>query len=78
MFHQFVTGSQTIPHEYDDATRIDGCGTFGIYWRIIMPMSGPVSGVVALFTFMATWNGFFGPLIYLNSQEKYTLTIAIR
>ena len=68
----------TIPQEYDDAARMDGCGTFGIFWRIILPMSGPVLGTVAIFTFMSNWNDFFGPLIYLNSQEKYTLAIAIR
>ena len=68
----------TIPHDYDDAARIDGCGTFGIFWRIILPMSGPALGTVAIFTFMGCWNDFLGPLIYLNSQEKYTLAIAIR
>ena len=68
----------TIPPDYDDAARIDGCGTFGILWRIILPMSGPALGTVAIFTFMSNWNDFFGPLIYLNSHEKYTLAIAIR
>jgi multiple sugar transport system permease protein len=68
----------TIPKEYDDASRIDGCGTFGIFWRIILPMSLPALGTVAIFTFMANWNDFLGPLIYLNSQEKYTLAIAIQ
>ena len=68
----------TIPHDYDDAARIDGAGTFGIYWRIMLPMSAPALGTVAIFTFMQNWNDFFGPLIYLNSQEKYTLAIAIR
>ena len=68
----------TIPQDYDDAARIDGCGTFGIFWRIMVPMSSPALGTVAIFTFMGNWNDFFGPLIYLNSQEKYTLAIAIR
>ena len=68
----------TIPHDYDDAARIDGCGTFGIFWRIMVPMSAPALGTVAIFTFMGNWNDFFGPLIYLNSEEKYTLAIAIR
>ena len=67
-----------IPSEYDDAARIDGCSTFGILWRIIVPLSLPAIGALAIFSFMGHWNDFFGPLIYLNSQEKYTLAIAIR
>jgi len=68
----------TIPHEYDDAARIDGCGTFGIFWKIMLPMSAPALGTVAIFTFMNNWNDFLAPFIYLNNQEKYTLAIAIR
>ncbi len=68
----------TIPRDYDDAARIDGAGAFGILWRIILPMSKPALATVAIFTFMAEWNDFLAPLIYLNSQEKYTLAIAIR
>ena len=68
----------TIPRDYDDAARIDGCGTFGIFWRIVLPMSGPALGTVAIFTFMGGWNDFFGPIIYLNTQSKYTLAVAIR
>ena len=68
----------TIPRDYDDAARIDGCGSFGILWRIIAPMSAPVLGVVAIFTFMGGWNAFFGPTIYLNTIDKYTLSVAIR
>ena len=67
-----------IPREYDDAARIDGCSTFGILWRIIVPLSLPAIGALAIFSFLGHWNDFFGPLIYLNSQEKYTLAIAIR
>ena len=68
----------TIPRDYDDAARIDGCGSFGIFWRIIAPMSAPVLGVVAIFTFIGGWNAFFGPTIYLNTIDKYTLAVAIR
>jgi ABC-type glycerol-3-phosphate transport system permease component len=73
MLRQFF---MTIPRDYDDAARIDGAGLFGIYWRIIMPLSTPVLGVVAINTFMAGWNDFFGPLIYINSPSKHTLTLA--
>jgi ABC-type glycerol-3-phosphate transport system permease component len=68
----------TIPKDYDDAARIDGAGMFDIYWRIILRMSLPVLGVVAIFTFMDCWNDFMGPLIYLQSTEKQTLAVAFR
>ena len=68
----------SIPHDYDDAARIDGCGTFGVFWRVILPMAVPALGTVAIFTFMGGWNDFFGPIIYLNTQSKYTLAVAIR
>lgn len=67
----------TIPHEYDEAARIDGCGWLGIYWRIILPMAKPALGTVAIFTFMASWNDFMGPLIYISSMSKYTLAIGL-
>ena len=75
LLRQFI---MTIPRDYDDAARIDGAGTFAILWRIIMPMTKPALATVAIFTFMGEWNDFLAPLIYLNSQEKYTLAIAIR
>ena len=68
---------KTIPREYDDAGRIDGCSTLGVYWRIILPMSLPALGVMMIFTFMWTWNDFLRPLIYLNTPAKYTLGILI-
>lgn len=68
----------SIPKEYDDAARIDGCGTFGIFWRIILPLSKPALGTVAIFTFMGEWNDFFAPLIYLNTPDKWTLALAIK
>ena len=55
----------TIPSELDDAARIDGCSTFGLFARVIVPMSAPVLAVVAIFTFNSVWNDFFGPLLYL-------------
>ena len=66
----------SIPLEYDDSARIDGCGTFGIYWRIILPLSLPAMGAVAIFTFMSRWNDFIGPLIYLNRPENQPLAVA--
>jgi len=66
-----------LPLDLDDAARNDGAGPFAIYWRIILPQSKPALGVVAIFSFLGHWNDFFGPLIYLNSTEKYTLALGI-
>lgn len=68
----------TIPRELDDAARIDGASYFGIYWRIILPLSKPAMAAVAIFMFNASWNDFLGPLIYLHSPEKYTLAMGLR
>lgn len=68
----------TIPPEMDDAARIDGCSTFMIYWRIILPLSKPALATVAIFSFLGEWNDFLGPIIYLNDTNKHTLAIAMQ
>jgi multiple sugar transport system permease protein len=68
----------TIPLEMDDAARIDGCSTLGIYWRIIMPQSKPALMAVGIFTFQNAWSEFFRPLIFLQSKERWTVPIALR
>jgi ABC-type glycerol-3-phosphate transport system permease component len=68
----------TVPFEYDDAAKIDGCGYLATYWKILMPQIKPALIAVAIFSFMAHWNNFMGPLIYLNSQEKYPLALGLR
>jgi len=68
----------TIPAELEDAAKIDGCGAFGIFWRIMLPLSKPALGIVAVFSFLAYWNDFLGPLIYLSSVEKFTLSLGLR
>ena len=67
----------TIPLEYDDSARIDGAGVLQVYWHIILPLSLPALGVVAIFTFMGEWNDFFAPIIFLNSNDKKTLAILL-
>ena len=67
----------TIPTEMDDAARIDGCGWFGIYWRILLPMSRPALGVLAIMNFAWNWNNFFEPLIYLNATERFTVALGL-
>jgi len=67
----------TIPETLSDAARMDGCSEFDIYWRIILPLSKPVLATIAIFTFMFTWNDFFGPLIFLPGKEKGTLALGL-
>ena len=68
----------TISREMDEAARVDGAGYFAIYWRIIVPLSKPVLGVVAINTFTFHWNDFFGPLIYLTEQNNFTIALGLR
>ena len=74
LFRQFF---RTIPDELSSAAKIDGCNDFDIYWRIIMPLAKPAITTVAIFTFLATWNDFMGPLIYLNSDSKKTIALGL-
>ena len=67
----------TLSPELDDAARIDGASTFGIYWRIILPLAKPVLIAAAIFSFEAHWNDFFRPLIYLQSSRNYTLSLGL-
>lgn len=67
----------TIPADLEDAARMDGCGRFRILWSIILPLSKPALATLALFTFMTYWNDLLGPVIYLSSVEKATLTIGL-
>ena len=69
---------RTIPFELSEAAKIDGCSEWGIFSRIILPLAKPALAVVALFAFMAAWNDFLGPLIYLHSQEQFTLSLGLQ
>ncbi|WP_317964456.1 carbohydrate ABC transporter permease [Paenibacillus sp. CCS19] len=69
---------KTIPRELEDAAIIDGCSTFGIFAKIILPLSGPAITTVAILSFMWSWNDFMSPLIYLNDQVKFTLAIGLQ
>jgi ABC-type glycerol-3-phosphate transport system permease component len=68
---------RTIPEELADAARIDGCSEFAIYARIIMPLAKPALTTVAIFTFIGTWNDFMGPLLYLNSPQRFTVSVGL-
>jgi ABC-type glycerol-3-phosphate transport system permease component len=67
----------SIPLELDDAARIDGCNTFGIYWRIVLPLTKPALAAVAIFAFQSKWNQFFEPLIFINSKENLPLAVGL-
>lgn len=67
-----------IPNELSEAARIDGMNEFNIYTKIILPLSKPALASLTIFTFVATWNDFLAPLIYLNSTAKKTIQLGIR
>ena len=67
-----------VPKELIEAARMDGCGEFSIYWRIVLPLLKPALGTLGLITFIASWNNFMGPLIVMRSLENYTLPLALR
>lgn len=67
----------TIPGEMFDAARIDGCSEMRILAQIVLPLAKPALAVVALFSFLGSWNDFMGPLIYLSDKEMYTISIGL-
>ena len=68
----------TLPLELDDAARVDGCSTFGIFYRICVPLIKPAMGIILVFSFMNHWNDFLGPLIFLSDLDQYTLALGLR
>ncbi|MFC1809725.1 carbohydrate ABC transporter permease [Candidatus Omnitrophota bacterium] len=68
----------SLPSALEDAAKIDGCSLFGIYFKIIVPLSKPALATLTTFTFMGSWMSFMWPLIVLSSEEKYTLPIGIQ
>lgn len=72
---QFIRG---IPRELDEAAKIDGCSVYGIYFRIVLPLITPALFTVGIFTFIWSWDDFFGQVLYLNGIEKYTVGLALR
>lgn len=76
MMRQFA--SAAVPRDLIEAARLDGCGEFGIYWRIVLPLMKPALGTLGLVTFIGSWNNFMAPLIVMRSAENYTLPLALR
>lgn len=75
MLRQFL---MTIPRELDEAAYVDGASSWTIFWRILLPLIKPALATLAVIRFMAEWNSFIGPLIYLNTVNKYTLAVGVR
>jgi multiple sugar transport system permease protein len=69
---------RTVPLEYDEAARVDGAGSWRIWWQIMLPMSTGVIGAIIIYSFIWNWNDFLLPLIYLNSVTNQTLAIGLR
>ena len=74
LLRQFMKG---IPKDLEDSAMIDGCSYFGIYRLVILPLIKPALAAIGIFTFMGTWNDFMGPLIYLNDQRLYPLSLGL-
>ena len=74
LVRQFMLG---IPDELVEAARIDGAGEITIFLRMILPLARPALATVAILTFMGSWNDFFGPLLYLNRPDRWTLQLGL-
>ena len=74
LLRQFMA---TIPNELEEAGRMDGLNPLRIYWSIILPNCKPALAALGIFTFMGNWNNFLTPLIYLNTETKFTLPLII-
>ncbi|WP_020576930.1 carbohydrate ABC transporter permease [Actinopolymorpha alba] len=68
---------KALPQELEDAAKIDGAGTFTVYWRIMLPLAKPALAAIGIFTFVESWNDLLGPLIFINSPELQTLPVAL-
>lgn len=74
LFRQYFLA---LPPELSEAARVDGASPLQAWWRVFLPLARPMLAAVAIFTFLATWNDFWAPLIYILSPEKRTLTLAL-
>ena len=75
LFRQFFL---TLPRDMDEAAEIDGASSLRILWSIIVPLSKPAVATLAIFSFLGRWNDFFHPLIYLNSTDRFTISLGLR
>jgi arabinooligosaccharide transport system permease protein len=73
----FAQSMRQVPDDLLQAGRVDGCTEFGLYWRIVMPVSRPMIGAFCLIAFMSSWNSFIWPLIVIHGQERFTLPLGL-
>ncbi|HLO92967.1 MAG TPA: carbohydrate ABC transporter permease [Burkholderiaceae bacterium] len=76
LMRQYVRSA--VPKELVEAARMDGCGEFGLFLRIVLPLLKPALGTLGLISFIGSWNNFVGPLIVLRSPDHFTLPLALR
>jgi alpha-1,4-digalacturonate transport system permease protein len=74
MVRQFMV---SIPDDLIEAARLDGAGEFGIFWKVVLPLSWPIIAVLTIFTFMWRWNDFAWPLVVLQDQSAYTVPLGL-
>jgi multiple sugar transport system permease protein len=74
LMRQFMLG---IPNELIEAAKLDGANDFGIFARIVMPLCGPPLATLGILTFLFSWNNFLWPLVAAQSDDKYTLPVAL-
>ncbi len=74
LLHQFF---KAIPRELEEAAMLDGASKLRIWWNVMLPLSRPALATLAIFTFIGSWNDFLGPLVFLDSVEKYTLPVGV-
>ncbi|HVQ91340.1 MAG TPA: carbohydrate ABC transporter permease [Mycobacteriales bacterium] len=67
----------SLPAELEDAARIDGCGTFGVFWRVILPLAKPALATLTIFTLLGSWNDLIWPLIAISDQRSYTIQLGL-
>jgi raffinose/stachyose/melibiose transport system permease protein len=68
---------RSIPIELEDAARMDGCGSFGFFWRVLLPLSRPALATVSVLAIVTTWNAFILPLVLLNDATQWTLPLGV-
>jgi raffinose/stachyose/melibiose transport system permease protein len=68
---------RSIPRELEDAARVDGCGTFGFFWRILLPLSRPALATVSVLAIVTSWNAFLLPLVVFQGAEQWTLPLGV-
>jgi multiple sugar transport system permease protein len=66
-----------LPDELISAARVDGAGEFRIFWNVMLPLTGPALATLALLTFLASWNNFLWPLVVAQTEDRYTLPVAL-